>query len=269
MQLSEVKKAWVNRQNQDIAADVEAWDSVAPDYVCKKIPALYRDPFFAFLTDKITLTKEMTSLDIGCGAGVYTVALAPYVKNAYGVDFSPSMIALANRLAKAEKADNAVFHCENWHTYAATAWENKFDIVFAHMTPAITDFTTFAKMIGCSKKYCFMEKPCRRKDHVFDALRERLGLSSESAKEESVPYAFAALWAMGYSPELAYRKEVWNSDKGVAEAKRWYLGRLKSAHSLSAEAEKEALAYLESIAVEGRIKEEIHTTVVSMFWEKE
>jgi SAM-dependent methyltransferase len=266
MQLEDIKNTWVNTQNNDMVASVEAWNSVAEDYIYKKMPTLYQDPFFKFLTDRVSLTKEMTSLDIGCGAGVYSIALAPYVKEVYGVDFSPNMITMANRLAEEEKSANATFLCENWYTYDISEWENQFDIVFAHMTPAIADFTTFEKMIRCAKKYCFMEKPCRRTDNVLDALRELLGLTVMPEKEDVVPYVFDALWAMGYSPEFGYRQEVWKSDKDIEDAEKWYLGRLKGATPLNAETEQKVKDYLKSIAVEGKIKEEIHTTIVSMFW---
>lgn len=267
MKLNDIKNAWVNTQNQDIIASVEAWDSVAEDYIYKRMPALYPDPFFKLLTDKITLTKEMTSLDIGCGAGVYSIALAPYIKKATGVDFSPKMISMAKNLAIDQKAENVEFLCENWYAYDVTPMEKQFDIVFAHMTPAIVDFSTFEKMLRCSRKYCFMEKPCRRTDNVLDALRKLLGITVMPEKEEPVPYVFDVLWAMGCSPEFAYRQEVWNSDKDIADAEKWYLGRLKGTNSLDAKTEQRVKDYLKSIAVEGKIREEIHTTIVSIFWE--
>lgn len=267
MEIETIKEMWVNNMDRDIDASVKAWNSVATEAVYNKIPVLYADPFFRFLTDKITLTKEMTSLDIGCGAGVYTTALAPHIKKAVGVDFSPKMISLAKNLAAEQKAENVEFLCENWYTYDVTPLEKQFDIVFAHMTPAIVDFSTFEKMIRCSKKYCLIEKPTRRTDREMDALRAKLHLSAEPEKEDSVPLMFNALWAMGYSPQLSYRQEVWQSERTVADAVTWYLGRLKGFSPLTEDDEAKVVDYLKSHAVDGKIKEHIETTVVSMFWE--
>lgn len=267
MEIETIKEMWVNNLDRDIDASVKAWDSVATEAVYNKIPVLYADPFFRFLTDKITLTKEMTSFDIGCGAGVYTTALAPHIKKAVGVDFSPKMISLAKNLAAEQQAANAEFLCENWYTYDITPLEKQFDIVFAHMTPAIVDFSTFEKMIRCSKKYCLIENATRRTDREMDALREKCGFSAAPEKEDSFPFMFHTLWAMGFSPQLSYRNEVWQSERTVADAKTWYLGRLKGFSPLTAENEAVVVDYLQSQAVDGKIKEHIETTIVSMFWE--
>ena len=39
-----------------------------------------------------------------------------------------------------------------------------FDLVFAHMTPAIADYYTLEKMCNCSRNKCFLVKPSRRND---------------------------------------------------------------------------------------------------------
>jgi len=50
--------------------------------------------------------KDKTVLDIGCGAGRYSLALAHQgVKLAYGIDFAPNMIAEARQQAQQQKVD--------------------------------------------------------------------------------------------------------------------------------------------------------------------
>ena len=52
------------------------------------------------MQSKAKLNKDINVLDVGCGGGAYSIALASKVKNVVGVDFSPKMIELANDTKK-------------------------------------------------------------------------------------------------------------------------------------------------------------------------
>jgi SAM-dependent methyltransferase len=55
------------------------------------------------------LTREMTLLDIGCGPGTITAALAASVKSAIGLDREPKAIARADQLAQEAGTTNLRF----------------------------------------------------------------------------------------------------------------------------------------------------------------
>ena len=52
------------------------------------------------MQSKVKLNNDINVLDVGCGGGAYSIALASKVKNVVGVDFSPKMIELANDTKK-------------------------------------------------------------------------------------------------------------------------------------------------------------------------
>ena len=266
MDLSYIKQQWKNQMNINPSASICAWDSVAEDYVYDSSVTLEKNTFLQFLQSKIELSPNMTVLDVGCGAGAYSLALAPKVKKVVGIDFSPKMIEAANRSVAQLSIANAEFFERDWHNCDASEFKGQYDIVFAHTTPAVVDYGSFMKMMEASKKYCFFCKPARRTDEVLDRLHSLLGMN-QLKYDESIAYTFDTIWAHGFNPELSYEKTVWKSSKSLDEAKIWYLGRLKGTGHLTFAQEEMVCQYLASISENGRVSETTHTTLVNMFWE--
>lgn len=266
MVLSYIQEHWINQMNIDSAASISAWDSVAEDYVYDGSVSLEKNSFLQFMQSKIELSANMQVLDVGCGAGAYSLALAPKVKKAVGVDFSPKMIEAANRSSAQLGIANAVFFERDWHNCDGAEFKGQYDVVFAHTTPAVVDYDSFMKMMDASKKYCFFCKPARRTDEVLDQLRFLLGMN-QLKHDESIAYTFDTIWAHGFNPELSYEKTVWKSSKSLDEAKVWYLGRLKGTGHLTSAQEEMVCRHLVSISENGRVLEITHTTLVNIFWE--
>ena len=266
MELSYIRKHWINQMNVDSAASISAWDSVAEDYVYDGSVSLEKNSFLQFMQSKIELTADMQVLDVGCGAGAYSLALAPKVKKAVGTDFSPKMIKAAKRSATQLGIANAEFIERDWHNCDGEEFKRQYDVVFAHTTPAVVDYDSFMKMMEASKKYCFFCKPARRTDEVLDKLRSLVGMDYLQ-HDESVAYTFDTIWAYGFNPELNYEETVWKSGKSLDEAQVWYLGRRKGTGHLTPAQEEEICRYLESISENGQVTETTKTTLVNMFWE--
>lgn len=266
MDLSYLKTHWKNGMDQDIAASVQAWDSVAEDYRVRGRIRMEENPFLRYVRDKVPLSKKMRVLDVGCGAGAYTMALADAVDEAVGVDFSPKMLAAAESEVAARSISNVKFLLRDWYGCDGAEFRGQYDLVFAHTTPAIADYETLVKMMGASRRYCILCKPARRTDQVFDTLRKIAGLG-DAGHDDSVAYAFDTIWGHGYNPEVTYQTTVWQSEKPLADAETWFLGRLKGSCDLSPEKERQIRSYLTEISRDGKVAEVTHTTLVTMFWE--
>lgn len=267
MDLSYLRSKWIRHTQGDIQAEISAWDSVAEDYVPDGDVTLQKDPFLALLHNKGILTKDMRVLDVGCGAGAYTIALAGAVGEARGVDFSPKMIEAAKRSARERKIKNVDFFERDWSGCPGDEFAGKYDLVFAHTTPAISDYETLVKLMDASKRYCALCKPARRTDEVFDQVR-RLAGDRRSSNDDSVVYAFGMVWGYGYNPEISYQETVWKSGKTLEEAERWYLGRMKGTCAIDDRTEAKIRDFLKEISVDGIVSETIHTMLVNLFWEK-
>jgi ubiquinone/menaquinone biosynthesis C-methylase UbiE len=96
--------ALVTKQNPD----VRFWDKLAVKYSRQPIS----DPN-AF-ERKIAITRSLLRptdhiLDIGCGTGSLSLRLAPFVAQAYGLDFSRAMVDIARDKARTLGVTNASF----------------------------------------------------------------------------------------------------------------------------------------------------------------
>ncbi|WP_353852671.1 hypothetical protein [Dehalobacter restrictus] len=77
-------------------------------------------------------------------------------------------------------------------------WKHKFDLVFAHITPAIQSADTFKKLTAASKRWCVLSKPIRRTDPVSDAVKDLVGIKERRENcDEELAYAFELLWVRG------------------------------------------------------------------------
>ncbi len=108
----------------------EVWDAAAPNFAKMPIPT-GDDPFIRMLDDEVEFTPDMRVLDIGCGSGIYGLALASRVGEVVGIDISPKMIEAAREKACALDVRNVRFVQGDFRDMA---FDEGFDLVFAHMT---------------------------------------------------------------------------------------------------------------------------------------
>ena len=265
MDLENIRRLWTLTPG-DVTAETAAWDSEAEGYVFEEKNNFEDDPFLRFVAEKTALTKDMRTLDVGCGAGAYSVAMARRVGQADGVDLSPRMVAVGSAWAREHGVDNLRPWVENWHDCDIAPLRGRYDLVFAHTTPAIADYTTLVKLCEASRDACFLCKPARRTDQVFDEVKRIAGLSGRRDFDDSVAYAFDTLWGLGYDPEVSYDKTQWLPERSLEEAERWFLGRLRGRNALSPGTERKVRDFLREISVDGVVRECIDTTLVNMYW---
>lgn len=270
MKLEQISEAWGNPSAYNGELQAAIWDRVAEDYHKRTLPEYETNDFLKLITDVVVPDRSTTALDIGCGTGSYSLALAKRIGSAVGVDVSPKMIRLASDTAKELGAANAKFHCINWADADIDALQmrGRFDIVFAHTTPAISDYATFDKMNACARNHCFFRKPTRRSDAVQDAAFELVGIrKSGEAGDRDLLYAFEYLWHKGYCPKLEYKNEVWINTRSIDDMAAWCIDRAKLKKGLARQDELVIRDYLNAIADNGKVQETIRTTLVTLYWQ--
>lgn len=267
MDWNAIRKEWRAADNYSGIVQQQIWNRVAADYGEKPLPSFDDDPFLQHMSDILPLNKNMRTLDIGCGAGSYSMALAPAVQEAVGVDISPKMIAYADRHAEELGLRNVSFSVLDWSAadIDALGYTGAFDLVFARTTPAISDFETFDKMNRCARKYCIFEKPTRRKDQIQDAAFREIGLPTGTV-DMDIPYAFAYLWYKGYEPVFWYRGTRWENHRTMEDTCAWCINRAKLHKSLTASEESTMRSYIEAQAKDGFVHETIETTLITIAW---
>ncbi|WP_027398656.1 class I SAM-dependent methyltransferase [Anaerovorax odorimutans] len=270
MNISQIRECWVEHADKNNDASIQMWDSASKDYREKANLIWKTDNFLKLLSCFVNFSNIKSVLDIGCGVGLYTIALAEKVNKSIGIDFSPNMIRYANERAKKGNIKNVQFICKDWCKLdiRKEKFEKDFDLVIAYMSPAICSAETFEKLIACSKKYCYFVKPTIRKDCIFHEVEKLVGLEKGcNGSDETISFAFDMALQLGYKPNLTYRDEIWKFEKTLEEAYAWYIGRVKTYKNLTDIEEKKLREYLNSISNNGKVKETIKTTIVSMYWE--
>lgn len=271
MTLEELKDSWKNQNPESGKIQEKIWDERAADFEVREVPSAENNEFLRYLYAKARPDRNMSVLDIGCGGGKYALALSGDVCEAVGTDVSGNMVEAARRSALQKQILNVRFLKEDWQTadIDALGFRERFDLVFAHMTPAVCDFVTLEKMDACAKKQCFLVKPARREDTVQDAAFARAGIGSRKQElDDTVANIFSWLWLKGYEPEISYRKEEWTHVRSLENMKNWCVNRARLGKELTEAEEKNILWYLQEVSRDGMIEDRTRTTIVTIYWKK-
>lgn len=266
--IEKIRDSW-RISHVNIQASVDMWDSMAKRFGRHK-PATFEDNrFLQLLKSQDMLGENVRALDVGCGTGKYAFAISPEVAEVEAIDLSENMLDLARAKQDGGQGENIVFSQVNWHELDLdeVGWRNQFDLVFAHMTPAVQSAATFEKLGEASRKWCVYTRAVRRTDSVSDEIKKMLGMQggTESAEDEMLD-AFNLLWLQGYYPMLSYEKRQWESKQTLEEALGTYMNRMSSYRTLTADEEAMVTDYLESLLDDGQIHEEVDSTIATIYW---
>ncbi|MDO5301560.1 MAG: class I SAM-dependent methyltransferase [Tissierellia bacterium] len=267
--MKQLKKEWVHTDQNWSRHQAKIWNDRAKFFASMAIPKMDQDPFLKYFQEKVPEMAGAKVLDVGCGAGTYALALAGHVREVTGTDISEKMIAAARKKARELEAENVHFSVDNWDSadVAALGWEKNFQVVMAHMTPAVSDHHTLEKMLSCATEHCFTVKPARRTDSVLDRAFALVGITQQAQEMDDVSLnTFAYLWLKGYSPEVSYHDVVWEQKRTLEETENWCIERAKLHRKLSPKEEDEIRHFLEGLAVDGSITEIITSKIITMYW---
>ena len=267
MKIQEIMNAW-KPQTVNAKAGVEWWNGKAAHFGALTLPTAETSMGMRLIQQENMIKPGGRILDVGCGGGRFCFALEQMGAEALGVDFSPNMIDECNH-NKAELASAANFEVCNWHTVdiEANGWSKGFDLVLAHMTPAIVSAETFMKLSQASRDWCLMVKPTRRTNIVLDGLHKALGFEQEAQSlNETVAYAFDLLWLGGMNPKMDYENQIWKNEQPLEKAIQEYTARIESYHELSAKDKEIIRAYLTDISENDVVKETTNTLIAAMYW---
>ncbi len=176
-------------------------------------------------------------LDVGGGTGVYAIPFASIAKNVTITDLSTNMLTYAKENADKESCRNLQYVKLDWDNAnpKELKWENRFDLVFASMCPAIKSNESIEKMIAASKNWCCVNRIIETKDHVTEKLTTILGPTNAYDPQNDrklTQTIFNYLWEKGYEPELDYIEEKteksYTIDEAVGHYGKSYAGLAKA-----------------------------------------
>lgn len=120
------------------------FDSAAPTWDEKPERVRMAHDVARAIRDTIPLTPEMDVLDFGCGTGLLTLQLQPYVRSITGADSSPGMLEVLNR--KISTTGLTGVKTTLFDPEATSSLKGEYDLVVSSMTfhhiPDIRDLLT-------------------------------------------------------------------------------------------------------------------------------
>lgn len=270
------REKWTPRKGYRSSS--ESWDEDVGYYVKMPIPTRRNSKFVKFVTDSYKFKGNETVLDIGCGAGQYSVALSKMASRVVGIDFSGNMIDAAKTIAAENGADNVEFYKKDWKAMDLSdpLLKEGFDVVFAHTTPAIGCADAFEFMLNAAKKACFYSVPVRRTDHVMNNIWSMLGHNRDTASgmvydDDVILYAFLLAWEKGLNPIMLYETGmVWDEKRPLKSVMEGCRTAAMKYGGFTAEEDRKALSHLESLADgNGMVPTRTDVQIANMFLDLE
>ncbi len=160
-----------------------------------------------------------TILDVGCGTGVHSLALARRAAHVVGLDSSAAMLDIFERERVAAGIENAQSWLVSWKELDidAVGLAKAYDIAWASMTPAVSTVEDLSKLQHCARRWCVYIGWGRVRRNVFwQDLYARHGL--EFGPPPGVAAIQALLREQGREVAVDYLESEWEWVGTVAEA---------------------------------------------------
>jgi SAM-dependent methyltransferase len=248
------------------------WDSRAEDFFKgqQSSSSTYPERIAGFFRKRGIITENSTVLEIGCGAGRYTIPFAKKVKKLVASDISSNMLGFMEETARSASLDNIEPVKADWkeadtrHPIMA----DRFDFVFSVQSPGTRDISAIMKMNRVSKGYCMIGQFARRRDELTEHIKATLQTPPHHDphnNRERIISIFNLLWLRGLNPEITYFHEHDKTVFDYEEAVRYYAGRWGVGDGSQEELLRNAVS---EKCRNGEITVKSDSTMALIFWKK-
>ncbi len=217
------------KRGQDDA--VKIWSQRAEDFIARTMKDTGRvKEVMDWLSSQGVTADGMRVLDIGSGPGTFTLPFAEQAAEVVAVEPVPAMAShLEERLAE-EKRGNVRIIKDTWEKVDIEGenFSRKFDLVFASMSPGLSQWDTVEKALACSRKYCYISSfaGMRYNDH-FRALWRKIYGQVMPPWPADILFIANLLLLRGYEVTLHVwnkeRREELTQEKAREEFKKFFL----------------------------------------------
>jgi len=236
------------------------WNKKAGDFNSR----VFRTPYNEAFISRVVIDPGDTLLDVGCGVGNLSIALAGLLRQVYALDFSTNMLGYLRENMQKEGVTNI--------TPLELSWDDDWskvpeaDIVIASRSMEVDDLAeALGKMHAKARKRVYLTYKCGG-SFVDGKTLDVIGRNVE-AKPDYI-YILNVLYTMGITASLSFIESEgrgsYFADAGeYVESTRWSLG------SLNCEEEAHLTAYYESLDKDEKQYLRKPVKWAFIYWEKE
>lgn len=277
------QKAWEEASAHDqervqAKKAVDAWNRRAKSYdnnVGADSGNMRVEETLAFLDDYGILKDKLRILDLGCGPGYFTLAFAERGHQVVALDPAEEMLAMLEAKLEAKPDCKALVTTvlADWIPLllADYGWKSHFDLVFASMTPGVSNVGTLQKVMAASKRYIYLSR--------FAGPRTQPSVENIWNQFNAKPYYSLSLdmlfphnwlYASGYRPEQHFAQWKREHNQAVEEAVDEIKSVLALRMTVDEVLEEAILRYVEERADRGgRFTEVKGATSAMLLWDIE
>lgn len=204
---------------------IEYWNQFAPSYdqihtSLKRSPRV--EKVIAILQEENFISAETDVIDIGCGPGNFSLPLAQICRSVTALDGAPQMCLQLEKRIKALGITNIDLRSRLWEEMDIDqeGMYKKYDLAFASMTTAVSDFETLNQMNRVSRKNCCLifwaeNGTNRARQELWQLIFNEDGSGYGMT---SVIYPFNLLYSLGYFPKIEFIDSAWSHEETIEEA---------------------------------------------------
>ncbi len=217
-------------------------------------------------------SSGMDVLDIGCGTGRLAIALAEQGGRITALDSSPGMLERLTENLPTALSDSVDTVQAAWDEIDLDerGWRQRFDLVIASMTPAITGPDALLKMQSAGRRgWYYKAWATRDSGDVRARVWERLKNAPMRDQYAPVFYVFNYLAASGYYPHVYFNEIIHERESTVEQAIQSNYEYFSALEDMSEEQLRGIIGdIVNGLVNDGRITEMMRGTTGTIMWKK-
>ena len=243
-----------DEKDLDLEKSKEHWNKRAAEFY-EYTKDSDRNETIEFLSDFVDL-KDKELLDVGFGAGRYLKLLADEGAKLSGVELSDQMMEYAKKHCEENGIDISEMELVNlpWEDIDLDelAWRNKFDLVFAAMSPVLSSYDSIKKLIEASKHGVFCSTHVLIEEDIMSRVyKEIKGEEYKEVKNRFI-YLLNIFFLDGYYPNVKIVSSKSEVEFTVDELTDRYSRRIFSGNASEEEISK-MKSIIEEYEVDGKV----------------